>query len=72
MKVYTDTQASQRLIDLLYEAQTEEVLIRRKDGVVFSIVRKSPAPSPFAIKGIKTTSSMQDILDAIKEARSGN
>jgi len=50
MKVYTDTQASQRLIDLLYEAQTEEILIRRKDGVVFSIVPKPPCKSTLAIK----------------------
>ncbi|MCX7110252.1 MAG: prevent-host-death protein [Proteobacteria bacterium] len=72
MKVYNDTQASQRLSELLNEAQTEEVLIRRKDGVVFSIVPKPSSKSPFAVKGIKTACSTQDILDALKESRTSN
>jgi hypothetical protein len=72
MKIYTDTQASQSLFDLLDEAQTEEVLIRRTDGVIFSINLKPSSISPFAIKGIKTASSTQDILDAIKETRISN
>ncbi len=69
MKIYTDTQASQKFSDVLNDAQTDEILIQRNDGVIFSIVCKEPPSSPFAIKGIKTDGSTQEILDAIKKSR---
>ena len=72
MKLYTDTQAIQKFSEVLNDAQTEEVFIQRNDGVIFSIVRKEPPSSPFAVKGIRTASSTQDILDAIEKSRMSN
>ncbi len=69
MKVYTYSQARQKLSELLNQAQHEEVLIRRKDGAIFSVISKRKKKSPFDVKGIKANVSTQDILDAIKESR---
>lgn len=69
MKVYTYSEARQKLAELLNQAQQEEVLIRRRDGATFSVISKRKQQSPFDVKGIKTTVSTRDILDAIKESR---
>ncbi len=69
MKVYTYSQARQRLSELLDSADKEEVLIRRRDGSTYLIVPKPMPTSPFAVSGIKTNTSTQDILEAIRESR---
>jgi hypothetical protein len=69
MKVYTYSEARQKLAELLNQALQEEVLIRRRDGATFSVISKRKKRSPFDVKGIKTTVSTQDMLDAIKESR---
>lgn len=70
MKVYTYSEARQRLSEVLNIARTEEVVIKRRGGEVFSIVYKKSSKSPFDIKGINTKATTNDILDAIKESRS--
>ncbi|MAT98616.1 MAG: prevent-host-death protein [Anaerolineaceae bacterium] len=69
MKVYTYSQARQKLSELLDEALTEEVLIRRRDGTVFSVVPKQSARSPFDIEGIPASISTEDIVNAVRESR---
>lgn len=69
MKVYTYSEARKKLAQLLIQAQREEVLIRRRDGVTFSVALKHNKQSPFAVKGIKTNVSMRDIMDVIHEPR---
>ncbi|MEA3464478.1 MAG: prevent-host-death protein [Thermodesulfobacteriota bacterium] len=70
MKVFTYSEARQRLSDVLNIAQNEEVEIRRRDGQVFSIVsKKSIIDSPFDIKGIKTKVKGKDIFSAVRESR---
>jgi hypothetical protein len=69
MKVYTYSEARQKLAELLNQALQEEVLIRRRDGATFSVISKRNKRSPFDVKGIKTTVSTRDMLDAIKESR---
>lgn len=69
MKVYTYSEARQKLSELLNQALQEEVLIRRRDGATFSVTPKDKMQSPFDVKGIKTTVSTRHILDAIKESR---
>jgi len=72
MKVFTYSEARQNLSELLNTAQNEEVEIRRRDGSVFSIVpKKENTKSPFDITGVKTKATTQDIIDAIRESRSG-
>ena len=62
-----------RLAELLdeaqNEAQNEEVLIKRKDGTVFSVKSKREKKSPFDVKGIKSDVSKKNILDAVRESR---
>jgi hypothetical protein len=72
MKVYTYSEARQNLSNLLIIAQTEEIEIRRRDGTVFSLrVKKRKASSPFDVPGIKTNATTQNILDAVRDSRSG-
>jgi prevent-host-death family protein len=69
MKVYTYSQARQNLSELLDQAQTEEVIIHRRDGATFSIVPKVLPKSPFDVPGIKVKVTTGDILDAIQSSR---
>ena len=69
MKVYTYSEARQRLSDVLNIARTEEVVIKRRGGETFSIVFKKSTESPFDVPGIKTKATTKDILEAVKESR---
>jgi hypothetical protein len=69
MKVYTYSQARQRLSELLDYAENEEVLIKRRDGTVFIVTTKQISASPFDVPGIETDVSTEDILAAIRESR---
>ena len=70
MKVYTYSEARQRLSEVLDIARKEKVIIKRRKGETFSIVYKKPTKSPFDVPGIGTKATTQDILDAIQESRS--
>ena len=70
MKVFTYSQARQRLSEVLDTAVREEVLIRRRGKETFSLVYKKPSKSPFDVPGIKTKATTQDIVDAVRESRS--
>ena len=69
MKVYTYSEARQQLSDLLNQAQTEEVIIRRRDGTLFSVKSKRSKQSPFDVKGLKINLSKKDIIKAVRESR---
>ena len=72
MKVFTYSEARQNLSNLLIIAQNEEIEIRRKDGAIFSLIaKKRKVTSPFDVPGIKTKSTTQNILDAVRESRMG-
>ena len=70
MKVYSYSQARQRLSEVLDTALNEEVLIRRRGRETFSVVSKTVSTSPFDVPGIKTKATTQDIIDAVRESRS--
>jgi prevent-host-death family protein len=70
MKVYTYSQARQNLSEVLNAAKHGEVLIRRRGGEVFSVVRKRSRKSPFDVPGVATRVTTPDILAAIREVRS--
>src|SRR6056297_3099523 len=65
MKVYTYSEAKQRLSEVLNIARTEEVVIKRRGGESFSISLKKNQKSPFDVPGINTQATTKDILDAI-------
>ncbi len=69
MKVYTYSQARQRLSEVLDTAVREEVLIRRRGKETFSVVYTKPSKSPFNVPGVKTKATTQDIIDAVRESR---
>jgi len=70
MKVFTYSEAGQRLADVLEIARKEEVLITRRGGDTFVVTYKQPSGSPFDVPGLKTKASTVDILKAVKESRS--
>ena len=69
MKVYTYSEARQRLADLLNIARREEVGIKRRGGETFSIIFKKSKKSPFDVPGIQTKATTKDILAAVRESR---
>jgi hypothetical protein len=69
MKVYSYSEARQRLANILNIARTEEVLIKRRGGETFSIIFRKNKKSPFDVRGITTRATTSDILDAVKKSR---
>ena len=69
MKVYTYSEARQRLADVLNIARSEEVVIKRRGGETFSIIFRKSKKSPFDVSGIKTKATTRDILAAVRESR---
>lgn len=72
MKVYSYSEARQRLAEILNIARKEEVIIKRRGGEAYSITYKKPSTSPFDVPGVKTKATTQDILAAIKDSREKN
>jgi len=70
MKIYTYSEARQKLSEVLDTARTEEVLIKRRGGETFAVMYKKLPKSPFDVPGVNTSATTQDILDAIRESRS--
>jgi hypothetical protein len=69
VKIYTYSEARERLAEILNIAREEDVMIQGRGGEVFPIVLKKKSRSPFAIPGIKTQASTKDILQAVKDSR---
>ena len=69
MKVYTYSEARQRLSDVLNTASSEEVIIKRRGGETFSIIYRKNKKSPFDVPGIRTKATTKDILAAVRESR---
>lgn len=72
MTVYTYSQARQNFASLLDKASAEgEVLIKRKDGQVFSMKPEKSIKSPLSVKGIKPFITTKELIDVIRKQRSG-
>ena len=69
MKVYTYSEARQRLAEVLNIAKSEEVVIKRRGGETFSIIFRKSKKSPFDVPGIQTKATTKDILAAVRESR---
>lgn len=70
MKVYTYSEARQKLASLLDQAAREgEVRIRRKDGQVFVLKPQPTNRSPLDVEGIDLDITTQEILEFIEEGR---
>lgn len=70
MKIYTYSKAREKLATILEESKSEEVVIRRRKGDLYSIVPKSRVPrSPFNVSGLRKKITRREILDAIRDSR---
>jgi len=70
MKIYTYSQAREKLAALLEESKNEEVVIRRRKGDMFSIAPKSPSRhSPFDVPGLNKKITRKEIVQALRESR---
>jgi hypothetical protein len=69
MRVFTYSEARQKLSTVLDMARREDVVIARRGGEAFRLSFKTEPKSPFDVPGIRTKATTQDILSAIKESR---
>ncbi len=70
MRVYTDSQARQKLASLLDEAKKKgEVRIKRRDGSEFVLRPIETGRSPLNVPGVDTDLSREEIVDAVRESR---
>ncbi|NJO17039.1 MAG: prevent-host-death protein [Thioploca sp.] len=73
MIIYTYDEAQQNFSRLLEQATREEVFVTNTQGLLFAIVPKSLKKlSHFAVKGIKTSATTADILEALRESKQAN
>jgi antitoxin Phd len=70
MKLYTYSEARQKLASLLEQAEKEgEVRIKRKDGKVFVLKPQPRSDSPLDVEGIDLDITTSEILKFIEEGR---
>jgi antitoxin (DNA-binding transcriptional repressor) of toxin-antitoxin stability system len=70
MKVYTYSEARQRLARVLDEARSGgEIRIKRRDGSEFAVRPVVPGRSPLDVPGVDTGLERAEILAAIRESR---
>lgn len=66
MKVYTYSEAWEKLVTILEESKTEEAVIKRWKGDMYAIVPKPQRTqhSPFDVVGLSKGMSSKEIVDA--------
>ena len=70
MRIYTFSEARQKLASLLDKVRSEgEVRIRRKDGTVYAIRQVTEEVSPLDVPGIRSTLSAEEIVGYVREGR---
>jgi prevent-host-death family protein len=70
MRVFTYSEARQKLSAVLDLARREDVVIARRGGEAFRLTYKAGPKSPFDVPGIRTKATTRDILVAVRESRS--
>jgi antitoxin Phd len=70
VRVYTISEARQRLAMLLEEPRRDgAVRIRRRDGTTFMVMPEPAARSPLDVEGVQTDVTLDEILGFIHESR---
>ena len=70
MKIYTYSEARQRLAALLEKARREgSVRIRRRDGQVFEVRPQAESDSPLDVGGVNLDLTRQEIVDLVRKGR---
>ena len=70
MRVYTFSEARQRLAEVLDLARTEDVVIERRGGESFVLSFKRPSKSPLDIPSVnRERVTTKDIVEAVRHSR---
>ena len=70
MRVYTYSEAKQRLSSVLEDAETNgKVLIRRKDGRTFALTPERTKESPLDVAPVPIDISAKEIVDLVRKER---
>jgi antitoxin Phd len=70
MKIFTYSDARQKFSSVLESAQQEgKVLVRRRDGRLFSIRPEKSSESPFDVRGVKSSVTTKEIVETLREVR---
>ena len=70
MKVYTYSEARQKLSDVLDCAREDgEVRIKRRDGGEFVVRPANRIGSPLDVEGVDSGLTVQEIVEAVREVR---
>lgn len=70
MKVYTYSEARQRLAKILEEARSEGAVgIRRRDGSTFILRPEAKPNSPLDVEGVDTGVTKEEIVAFVREGR---
>jgi len=70
MKVYTYSEARQKLAKLLDDARQEgQVQIKRRDGQTFIIKPVEEKKSPLDVAGVSAGISLDELNEAVRESR---
>ncbi len=70
MRTFTYSEARRQLASLLDLARYEEVVIKRRNGEMYTLrARKQSQKSPLDVPSVNTKATMEDILAVIAESR---
>ena len=70
MTTFTYSHARQNFASVLKTATVDgEVLIKRRDGLVFTLKPAAMKKSPLDVSFVKCRTKLQDIVSAIRESR---
>lgn len=70
MQVFTYSEARQKLSSVLDKAEaTGSVMIRRKDGRVFTIMPLKSKTSPLDVPSIRVDISTDELVDLVRDER---
>lgn len=70
MKVYTYSQAREKLSLILDQSKIDEVVIKRRKGDLFTIIPKTPVgKSPFEVESLGKNIPKKEIIDIIRQSR---
>ena len=70
MKLYTFSDARQQFSKVLDTAKKEgKVLIRRRDGSLFSLTVEKKTVSPFDVEGVTSQVTTSEIVDVLRSER---
>jgi antitoxin Phd len=70
MQVYTYSEARQKLATVLEQVEsTGKVLIRRKDGRTFALIREDTVSSPLDVPFVRANITTKEIVDIVRNGR---